>query len=102
MPIITIPQPEMAVGTQITKLAFLKRFTNAEAVAIDLASIGATEQAATIRRYLKLVDSSTYIDLSREDLMTDLATLESVNLLAAGRAQEIIGAPIQPIEVPTK
>lgn len=102
MPIIEVVQSTAPAGTRITKLAFLTRFTDAEAVAIDLASIGATEQAASIRRYLNLVDAAAFIDLARPDLHTSLSALETVGLLSAGRADAIINTPIQPIEVPAK
>ena len=44
---------------RITRLAFVDRFTDAEAVAIDLASIGATVQAASIRRYARSCSTPT-------------------------------------------
>ena len=47
------PAPEPTTEPRhITRLAFLNRFTDAEAISIDLASIGATEQAAGLRRYM--------------------------------------------------
>lgn len=98
------PQPEpLPVAepvAQITRLAFLSRFTDEEAVALDLASIGATVEAATLRRYLSKVNAASFIDLSREDTRAGVQALEPMGILAEGRALEILDAPIQAHEVP--
>jgi len=91
---------EPVIQTQITRLAFLSRFTDEEAVALDLASIGATVEAATLRRYLSKVNAATFIDLSREDTRAGVLALEPMGILAEGRALEILDAPIQDHEVP--
>lgn len=99
---ISPPQPEaptIDLGSKITQLAFLNRFTDAEAIAIDLASQGTTVEAAAMRRYQKKVDAATYIDLSRQDTRDGVLALETIGLLAAGRATEILDAPVQPEEV---
>jgi hypothetical protein len=102
MPLIQIEQPvvEPVVQTQITRLAFLSRFTDEEAIALDLASIGATVEAATLRRYLSKVNAASFIDLSREDTRAGVLALEPMGILAEGRALEILDAPIQDHEVP--
>jgi hypothetical protein len=93
------PQDASAVSDlRITRLAFLDRFTDAEAVQIDLASIGATVAAAQVRRYLHKVNSATHIDLARQDLQAGVQALEAAGLLAAGRAEQILTAPIADIE----
>jgi len=97
MPIVEMDQP---IGTRITKLAFLSRFTDEEAVGIDLASMGATPEAARIRRYLNLVDAATYIDLYTESLRGNLQALEALGLIGTGRAEAITGTPVAPVEVP--
>ena len=84
----------------ITRLAFLSRFTDAEAVALDLASIGATVEAATLRRYMAKVNAATFIDLSREDTRAGVLALETMGILAEGRALEILDSPVQSHEVP--
>lgn len=94
---VTIPEDR-----KITKLAFLNRFTDAEAIALDLVSIGATVEAATMRRFLKKVDAATFIDLNRSDTRDGVFYLESVGLLSAGRALIILDSPINPEERPTK
>lgn len=88
------PPPEIA-DMRITRLAFLDRFTDAEAVQIDLASIGATVEAAQVRRYLHKVNSATHIDLARADLQAGVQALEAAGLLAAGRALAILDAPVE-------
>ena len=91
-------QLEPPAPRRITRLAFLSRFTDPEAVAIDLASIGATAQAAGMRRYLSKVNAATYIDLDRADTRAGVQALEASGVLAAGRALQILDAPVQPEE----
>lgn len=92
--------PPAALGTQITRLAFLSRFTDAEAVALDLASIGATVPAAALRRYMAKVNAANFIDLSREDTRAGVQALEAMGVLTEGRASEILDAPVMATEVP--
>lgn len=98
--VFTAPvQPPAPVQPRhITRLAFLSRFTDAEAVAIDLASIGATVPAASMRRYTSKVNASTFIDLDRADTRAGVIALEGAGLLAAGRALVILDAPVQDVE----
>ncbi len=83
---------------RITRLAFLSRFTDAEAIGIDLASHGATVEAAAMRRYQKKVDNAIYIDLSNAETRLGVIALEDVGLLPDGRADEILNTPVQPHE----
>ena len=87
-----VPVPELR---RITRLAFLDRFTDAEAVAIDLASMGATVEAASVRRYLSKVNAATFIDLDRADTRAGVQALEAGGLLGEGRALEIMDAPVE-------
>lgn len=97
----TDPAPEPGDGDRrITKLAFMTRFTDAEAITIDLASQGATVEAATMRRYQAKVNAAEWIDLDREDTRTGVQALEAVGLIGPGRALEILDAPIAPDERP--
>lgn len=89
----------VAALRHITPLAFLSRFTDAEAVAIDLASIGATAPAAGLRRYLAKVNAAKYIDLDRADTRAGVQALEAATLLAAGRAAVILDAAVQASEI---
>ncbi len=95
------PEPELVPGQpkKITQLAFISRFTDAEAIALDLASIGATVEAASIRRYMQKVDAATFIDLELEDTITGVNQLEAVGLIGAGRANVILTAPITEQEI---
>lgn len=86
-------------STKITQLAFLNRFTDDEAIDIDLASIGETRDAALLRRYLQKVNAATHIDLSRIDLTGDLDKLVMIGLLQPERVAQILSLDIQPHEV---
>lgn len=92
------PTPELR---HVTRLAFLSRFSDAEAIAIDLASMGATVEAAGMRRYLSKVNAATYIDLDRPDTRAGVQALEAAGILAEGRALEILDTPIEAQERPT-
>lgn len=96
MTVIQVAQEE--VEFKITQLAFLNRFTDTEAIDIDLASIGETRQAAQLRHYLKKVSASTYIDLERPDLRSDLDTLVEFGLLQGYRVDQILDKNISPVE----
>jgi hypothetical protein len=93
---------QMLVGNlnprHITRLAFMNRFTDAEAVTIDLASQGATTQAAAMRRYQSKVDNATYIDLDLAETRGGVLQLEAEGVLAAGRALIILDAVTTPVE----
>ena len=99
MPIIKIEQPSSMPQAQITRLAFLSRFTDAEAIAIDLASMGATVEAATFRRYLSKVNAASFIDLNSQDTINGINTLAAVGMLTEERATEILTAPVQQHEL---
>ena len=90
------PLPDRA----ITRLAFLDRFADEEAIAIDLASQGATVQAAAMRQYMSKVDAATFIDLDRPDTRAGVQALEAAGLLIEGRALEILDAPVLDHERP--
>ena len=92
---------------RITKLAFRNRFTQAEKAALEFAALddpsAATPQrmqSAALRAYLKDVESATFIDLSRPELIAGVQALEVMSLLAEGRALSILSAPIEPAERP--
>lgn len=93
--------PAADLGTRITRLAFRNRFTAAEKVALELASLddpaatmAARQQAAAVRVYLQDVAASTFIDLASDKTVSGVQALEAGGLLAPGRAAEIIGAPV--------
>lgn len=84
----------VAARRHITLLAFISRFTDAEAVGIDLASIGNTPEAAGMRRFQNKVNAAKFIDLDHPDARGGVQTLEAVGLLGVGRALAILDAPI--------
>lgn len=97
--------PDENLPKRITRLAFRNRFTTAEKINIELAALDdptasaqQRQNAALIRVYLKDIDTATYIDLDRQDTKDDVQNLETVGLLASGRATEILTAKIQPSE----
>jgi len=94
--IISIAQP--APPRHISKRAFQNRFTDAEAIAFDLASIGATPQAAAMRRFWNKMMSSDYVDLDLKETRDGVLSLEPATLLATGRALQILDAPVQESE----
>lgn len=81
--------------TCITQYAFLNRFTDQEAVAIDLASQGTTVEAAMMRRVQKKIDAASYIDLADPTTRAGVQALEMYGLIASGRASEILDSPVQ-------
>lgn len=95
-----VHQPRSSTNRHITRLAFLNRFTDEESIRIDLASIGATVEAAKIRRYLSKISAANYIDLDSEDLIKGITSLEDTGLLDEGRSAEILNAPVNSHELP--
>ena len=94
------PPPELPTGRLVSNKAFLSRFTDDEAIDIDQASMGATREAATVRRYLSKVNAAQRIDLADDETRTGVHALEAAGLLQPGRALVILDAPIQPKELP--
>ncbi len=94
------PPPELPTGRIVSNKAFLSRFTDDEAIDIDLASIGATREAAAVRRYLSKVNAAQHIDLADEETRKGVQALEAAGLLQPGRALVILDAPIEPKELP--
>lgn len=84
------PAPAPVVKRNLTRLEYLSRFTDAEAIAIDLASQGATVEAATLRRMMAMVQAAEFIDLTDQRTIAGVQSLEAAGLLAAGRAAEIL------------
>lgn len=94
-------------GTIVTVLAFRQRFTMAEKQAIELGSLddpaAAMESralAAALRAFLGDLNVATFIDLQRADTMASVQQLEAQGLIAEGRADEILRAPVVWSELP--
>ena len=94
------PPPPVPTERNVSRKAFLSRFTDAEAIDIDLASMGATREAATVRRYLSKVNAAQHIELADDETRTGVQALEAAGLLQPGRALAILDAPIEPKELP--
>lgn len=99
------PVPAPAAPRHITPLAFLLRFTKAERVSIEWAAVDKADRpdserqmAAALRADLKGQEQARFIDLDNADLVGGVTTLETYGLIAAGRAAEILSAPVQPGE----
>ena len=90
---------------KITKLGFRNRFTLEEKVAIEMASLDDTSadmseriKSATVRAYLQDIASASFIDLSRSDTRGGVIALETMGIIAVGRALEILDTPVHEIE----
>ena len=94
------PPPPVPTERNVSRKAFLSRFTDDEAIDIDMASIGATREAAAVRRYLSKVNAAQHIDLADDETRTGVQALEAAGLLQPGRALVILDAPIEPKELP--
>jgi hypothetical protein len=100
---VTVPY---RVERFITRRSFRARFSQAERVRIDLASIdnpAATAEvrvlAAELRASQRDVSDSPYVDLDLMRTRQGVQSLEAAGLLdAAGRALAILDGPIQPDE----
>jgi len=87
---------------RITKLAFRDRFTMAEKVSMEIASLdnpGAAmalrQQAAALRVNLADTAAAVFIDLSHAATRSGVQALEAAGLLGVGRALEILDTPAQ-------
>ena len=100
------PQP-VKVLRRVSVLAFRLRFTPAEKAAIEWAAVDRPElpealrlQAAALRATLADQAAATFIDLDDPTTVGGVQGMEAMGLLAAGRAAEIMGAPLAPEELP--
>jgi hypothetical protein len=85
----------------MTKLAFRNRFTQAEKVAIEIASLddpAASMQqramAAALRSSQQDIAVAQYIEPGSAATIAGVQELETAGLLAPGRAAEILDTPI--------
>jgi hypothetical protein len=95
------PEPEPEVqDRRITKFRFQLRFTDAEAVAIDMASRGDTPEAALLRRHRELVQLAEWVDLGSDLTRNGVLGLAAMGLLTPERAAEILDTPVSDDERP--
>lgn len=99
---IVAPTPP---ARHITKLAFRNRFTADEKVLIELAgidnpssSLQERQKAAKVRVVQADLAAASYIGLDRQETRAGVLMLEESQILAEGRALEILDAEILPIE----
>ncbi len=100
-------EPAVVPVTAITKLAFRQRFTLAERVTLDLASIDnpagsmpARQAADALRASQADLNASKWVDLARTDTQEGVLALENYGILAPGRAAVILSFEIQHSERP--
>ncbi|MCL1962467.1 MAG: hypothetical protein FWG56_12020 [Desulfovibrionaceae bacterium] len=101
------PQEPAPAARRITRLAFRNRFTAAEKVALELASLddpaapmAQRQQAAMLRVNLDDIKTASWIDLDLTDTRAGVRQMQALGLLAQGRADEILDAPVRPEEMP--
>lgn len=77
---------EVAPPRLISKVEYLRRFSTEERVAIRTAA----KQNAVLEDYLSLLELAADIDLDDPDTIGAVHMLESVGLVGAGRAAEVL------------
>lgn len=90
----TFESAEPVQDWRVTKLAFKQRFTQQERIAIRAAA----ESIPEVYDFQDLVNSATFIDLSRPDTIAAVNAIEQLGLIEAGRASIILGPPVEEIE----
>jgi hypothetical protein len=84
---------------RITKRAFFDRLLPEEERAIDLASLGDTQNAAEVRRAIRRLEQSPFVDLAFDQTIAFVRTMEAIGLLNyVGRADEILSPPVTELE----
>lgn len=73
-------------GRVMTKLEFLRRFTQDERVAIRTLA----KTNVVLEDYMAMIDLAQEIDTSDPDTQAGVQMLETVGLIAAGRANEVL------------
>ena len=91
----------------ISRVAFIDRFTPAEFVALDLASlddpaaeINERTNSAELRLFLARIAASYYIDLASDRIILDVTMLAGLDVLTEERANQILHDPILDSERP--
>lgn len=89
-------------GRIITVLAYRKRFTQSERVAIQLASYGGTPTNAALAVNLADLQAARYVHLDRQDSYDSTHALELAGLIGVGRADVILSDPVYSNELLTE
>lgn len=91
---------EPVSNRHITKRAFYNRLGDDEIV-IDLASQGDTVQAATLRKFMRRVDNSPWVDLDLDETVQGLNYIEqNIAGVSTGFADRVLNADIEKWERP--
>lgn len=91
------PPPVLAPEDwQVTKLAFLQRFTLEERMRV----YAAAGTDLVVADFLRMVELATFIDMAREDTVQGVGYLVTKDYLSAERAHTILTAPVQMVERP--
>ena len=101
MPIIRAPQPQQTETWKITKLAFKNRFPKAKWMAAKAAAAVSPE----LEDFFETFNLATYIDLQRQDTVSDVQSLTSETTpesfrLTAEEFSAVIETPAKPEEIP--
>lgn len=104
----TEPEPQPVAAPRIVSvLGFRRRFTPAERAAIEWAAVDRPDQpdelrmqAATLRAALADQAAAQFIDLDDPTTVHGVQWLEAMDILSAGRADEILVAPVMRAEMP--
>jgi hypothetical protein len=88
-----VPPPDTRVyggRRTISKLDFLRLFTQGERVAIMVFSAGTGAPNVAVRDYMYLLEQATEVNLDDAEISAGVGLLEAGGLLASGRAAEIL------------
>lgn len=92
---------------KVSVLAFRRRFTLAERAGIEWAAVDRADQpdaqrqqAAMLRATLADHAAASFVDLDDPATVEGVQGMTATGLVAPGRAAEILGAPVQPEELP--
>lgn len=103
----TFAPPISVEVRHITQYAFRQRFTQAERIGIEIASLddpsasmAVRQQAAALRVAMTDLAQAQFVNLDLAVVSQALVDLETAGLLTAGRANEILSAPVQSFELP--
>ena len=83
-------------NTRITVLAFRKRFTLEERVALEKRA----REDPLIRVFLDDVAAATYIDLTDPELKECLETAAALDVIEVDRVSQILDTPVTEAELP--
>lgn len=89
-------------GRIITVLAYRKRFTRPERIAIKHASRQASLQSSGLASDLDDLMAATYINLDIADTIQATEDIEAATLIGEGRANIILSDPVYSAELPSQ